>query len=225
LSFDEFCLFGGYPKSYDYLRDRKRFQFYIRDSVVKNAIEKDILLNHTVKKPALFKQTAEVLAGYPAREISYTKILGRLQEGGNVELTKYYIQLLEGSYLYKAVPKFSGPKSKVSTPKIIVLAQALIFSLCPTEIDFGHRFENMVGAELLKHVDEIFYWREGNYELDFVVRINKKTYAIEVKSGRKKHSKSIEVFLEKHPDIPIVILDQDEYLRLCREKQDFFESV
>ncbi len=224
LTFDRFCQFGGYPKSYDFLSDTKRFKQYIRESIVLNAIEKDILLNQSVKKPALFKQLAEILANYPSKEISYTKLLGQLQEGGNVDLIKHYLNLYEGAFLFKQVYKFSGPKSRLTSPKILVLAQALIYALSSTEIAHGYEFENLVGSELIKHVDEIFYWREGDYEVDFVVQLDKRYYAIEVKSGRKKHSRSLEVFQKKFKSIPFIFIDPDEYERLCQMGSNFFKK-
>ncbi len=50
--------------------------------------------------------------------------------------------------------------------------------------------ESAVGAHLLnvalnKNI-ELFYWRQGDKEVDFVVRSGKKLIAIEVKSGRVK---------------------------------------
>jgi predicted AAA+ superfamily ATPase len=225
LSVEEFCRKGGYPKSYEYLKDEKRFLHYIRDSIVKNVIEKDILLNHTVKKPALFKQTAEILASYPGKEISYTKILGQLQESGNVDLVKYYIELFEAAYLFKAVHKYSGAKSKLSSPKILCLAPAISYAFCSIAIDFGWLFENAVGAELLKHVDKLYYWREGDYEIDFIVEVRKKLIAIEVKSGRNKNSKSLDVFKKSYPEMDILIIDPDEFFRLCKQKDDFFKQI
>ena len=48
--------------------------------------------------------------------------------------------------------------------------------------------ESAVGAHLanaaLTHGGELFYWREGNYEVDFVMRQGRTVTAIEVKSGR-----------------------------------------
>jgi hypothetical protein len=48
--------------------------------------------------------------------------------------------------------------------------------------------ESAVGAHLANaaqtHGGELFYWREGNYEVDFVVWRGRTVTAIEVKSGR-----------------------------------------
>ena len=54
-----------------------------------------------VKNPELFRQAFELLISYPAQEISYSKLLGQLQDRGNVELTKHYISLYKGAYLIK----------------------------------------------------------------------------------------------------------------------------
>ena len=225
LTLDEFLEFGGYPKSYEYLKEKERFNSYVTQSIVKNVIEKDILLNHNVKKPALFKQTVELLAQYPSQEISYTKLLGQLQEGGNVEVIKYYIQLLKESFLFYPLEKYSpkGVKTKASSPKILPACPALVSSLSEQNVFHGHLFEMIVGNELLKCTEKLYYWRDGQYEVDFVAVKNKKLFAIEVKSGKSKHSKSLEVFLTKHPKAKPILVDKDIYLTLCENPDLIFE--
>lgn len=48
-------------------------------------------------------------------------------------------------------------------------------------------FESAVGAHIINeafvHRFEVMYWREGNDEVDFVLRKNRKVVAIEVKSN------------------------------------------
>lgn len=224
LSVSDYLRFGGYPGSYQFLKKRERFQSYVRDAIVKNVIEKDILLNHTVKKPALFKQCAQLLASYPAQEISYTKLLGHLQESGNIELVKYYLQLLEGAYLFMGLQKYS-PKAtlkKSSSPKILPLCPALVEALVEEQISQGRLLEMAVGSKLYEISDQVYYWREGSYEVDYIVKINKKLYAVEVKSGRKKHSQSLEVFMRKNKKIPSVIVDEVEFERLSKQGRYFF---
>jgi predicted AAA+ superfamily ATPase len=66
----------------------------------------------------------DILISYPAQEISYNKLLGQLQDRGNVELIKNYIHLYEGAFLLKALEKYSAKKikTKSSSPKILPLA-------------------------------------------------------------------------------------------------------
>ena len=53
---------------------------------------------------------------------------------------------------------------------------------------WGRLVESAVGAHLANAAAagrcEVFYWREGNHEVDFVVRAGRAVTAIEVKSGR-----------------------------------------
>jgi predicted AAA+ superfamily ATPase len=73
----------------------------VKNSIISTAVEKDILQFSRVKNPELFRQAFELLISYPAQEISYSKLLGQLQDRGNVELTKHYISLYKGAYLIK----------------------------------------------------------------------------------------------------------------------------
>lgn len=226
LTLEHFLETGGYPKAYDYLKNSKRFKSYIKDSLVRNIIEKDILLNHNIKKPELFKQTIELLANYPSQEISYNKLLGQLQETGNVEIIKYYISIFESAFLVRTLQKYHSKATltKASSPKILPTCGALVYALSYNPIEKGRLFEMAVGNELFGIVDHLYYWREENYEVDFVALFEKKLFAIEVKSGRKKQSKSLSIFMQKFPKAIPIIIDQDQFLKLTNKKEKFFDS-
>jgi hypothetical protein len=55
---------------------------------------------------------------------------------------------------------------------------------------FGRLVESAVGAHLVNGAaggkTEVYYWREGTVEVDFVLRAPKALVAIEVKSGRPR---------------------------------------
>lgn len=57
---------------------------------------------------------------------------------------------------------------------------------------WGRLVESAVGAHLANAAAagacELFYWRERNREVDFVARAGKAVTAIEVKSGRARHT-------------------------------------
>jgi len=48
--------------------------------------------------------------------------------------------------------------------------------------------EQWDAARLLQRREKVFYWREGNYEVDFVVQAGRSITAIEVKSGRARET-------------------------------------
>ena len=61
----------------------------------------------------------------------------------------------------------------------------------PSAVSFwGRLVESAVGAHLANAATEgaceVFYWRAGNHEVDFVVRAGKRLVAIEVKSTRRR---------------------------------------
>nr|WP_169757145.1 DUF4143 domain-containing protein [Mobiluncus mulieris] len=67
----------------------------------------------------------------------------------------------------------------------------------------GHLVESAVGARLLAECQvaglELFWWREGNQEVDFVLRQDEWVVAIEVKSGRQKPGGGLDAFLRNYP--------------------------
>ena len=70
----------------------------------------------------------------------------------------------------------------------------------------GHVFEAMVGAILVRTGFELYYWREGQHEVDFVLKFGKKIWAIEVKSGRRKKMEGLNQFLTNFPQgIPVIV--------------------
>lgn len=87
-----------------------------------------------------------------------------------------------------------------SSPKLLALNTALIsatsgLSMKEARRDpdlWGRLIETAVGAHLVNTAQgsevEVFYWRERNREVDFVLRRGRRLMAIEVTSGRRKDS-------------------------------------
>ena len=229
---DRFLLFGGYPGSVAYEDDYDRWYAYMKDSIVEAVIGKDILLNRKVGNPALFRQAFEILCHYPAQEISYTKLLGQLQDRGNTDLIKYYIELFAGAFLIYPLEKYSakGWLTRSSSPKILVACPALYtMTAGPGVLENpdvrGRVFELAVGAQLLQLPGELFYWREKNAEVDFIYRYQGKLFAIEVKSGRKKTAKGLDVFMKQFPDACPVILTTDNFPLFSEDPKKFLAAL
>ena len=89
-----------------------------------------------------------------------------------------------------------GRAQRGSSPKLQVLNTALMTAQSGLTLDearadrefWGRLVESAVGAHLANAAAtgecELFYWRERNREVDFVVRAGRRIVAIEVKSGR-----------------------------------------
>jgi len=230
MSLENFLLYGGYPGSYRFIQDLKRWSEYMSGSIVETVIGKDILTQVHVRSPALFRQAFYLLASHPAQVVSYNKLLGQLQDKGNIDLIKYYTELYEAAFLFKFIHKFSNNelRKNISSPKIIPMAPALssFFKLQSlSNEDHGRIFEACVGAELIKAGLEVFYWADNIYEVDFVIRYKKHIIAIEVKSGRNKKSASLEKFREKYPDSKIIFITKENFIKFADQPIKYFAQI
>lgn len=201
---DHFIFFGGYPGSAPLIEDEGRWERYILDSLIETTISRDILLLTRVDKPALLRQLFRLGCDYSGQILSYQKMLGQLQDAGNTTTLAHYLELLQGAGMVAGLQKYSGQKvrQRGSSPKLHVFNTALMavhshlkFREVTKNPDIWGRFvESAVGAHLINGIvgtkAEIFYWREGNEEVDFVLRKGKILAAVEVKSGRKRESLS-----------------------------------
>jgi len=89
-------------------------------------------------------------------------------------------------------------RSRGSSPKLQVFDTALLSALSGYRFEeaqadreyWGRLTELAVGAHLANAATagkcEVFYWRDRNREVDFVVRAGRRLTAIEVKSGRAR---------------------------------------
>lgn len=229
---DRYLIYGGYPGSVPYENDFERWYAYLKDSIVESVIGKDILFNRKVNNPALFRQAFEILCRYPAQEISYTKLLGQLQDKGNTDLIKYYIELYAGAFLIRPLEKYSakGWLTRSSSPKILISCPALYTmtqgaSGLDDPEERGRVFELAVGARLVQLPGELYYWRENNLEVDFIYRSQKTLYAIEVKSGRRKSSKGMAAFQKQFSDARPVIVTAENFPQFSEDPPAFLALV
>jgi len=227
-----YLAFGGYPGAVALEHDPDRWYTYMKDAIVEAVIGKDILQNRKVANPALFRQAFEILCAYPAQEISYTKLLGQLQDKGNTDLIKYYIELYSSAFLLHALQKYS-PKawlSRSSSPKMLPACPALYSMAAGVDVarnteQRGRAFELAVGAELMQLPGQVFYWRERDDEVGFVYQYRERLYAIEVKSGRKKSTKGLDVFCAQVPKALRVIVTPENFAQFSADPRAFLQQV
>ena len=89
-----YIFFGGYPGGAKLTGNETRWRRYIKDSIIAPAIERDILMTKTIYKPELMKHLFELGCTYSGEEISLTKLLGQLQDAGNVTTLASYLTTL-----------------------------------------------------------------------------------------------------------------------------------
>jgi predicted AAA+ superfamily ATPase len=196
-SLDQYIYFGGYPGSAGLISDENRWKRYILDSMVETTLSRDILQLQRIDKPALLRQLFNIGCSYSGQILSYTKIVGQLQDAGNTTTLAHYLELLGAAGIMVGLHKYAGQKvrQRGSSPKFQTLNNA--FVTCQSELTFqqarkdhsywGRLAESAVGAHLVNesHSESagIFYWREGQKEVDYVVKRGRSLSAIEVKSG------------------------------------------
>lgn len=207
---DDYIYFGGYPGSAAYIRDEPRWRNYVNGSLIEPSIEKDILMMTRVDKPALLKQMFHLGCNYSGQIFSYDKMKGQLQDAGNTTTLAHYLELLGNAGMIYGLQKYAGQKhrQRASSPKLNVLNNALMsagsgYSKAEAKADrsyWGRLVESAVGAHLYNtgHPDcQLYYWREGSREVDFVIQGNRKLTAIEVKSGPSSgHASGLDVFVD-----------------------------
>lgn len=230
MSFEEYLLHGGYPGSYAQLEDIRRWKDYIVSSVLETVIMKDILSQARVKSPALFRQAFYIYANHPAQVLSYNKVLGQLQDKGNIDLVKYYLELFEAAFLLKAIPAFTKNevRKRSLSPKVISMAPCLSTFDRLDRLDSeykGRVFENLVGTVLVAHFDSVFYWASDHYEVDYIVQIKGKIVAIEVKSDRPRRASSLSRFLEKYPSALSVFITKSNFPMLEKDPKGFIGKI
>ncbi len=227
VSLDEYIYFGGYPGPAHMIKDERRWRKYIKNSLLAPAIEKDVIMTSNIYKPALMKQLFELGCSYSAEILSLTKVMGQLQDAGNVTTLAGYLEILDQCALLTGMQKYANDEARKrgSIPKYQVYNNALLTAYkgrgfiadrTDTKV-WGRWVESAVGAHLLSMADEldykVFYWREpsrnaaqGDLEVDFVIVRDGEVTAIEVKSGRRGMNSGLPEFVEAfHPKQSFVV--------------------
>ena len=227
VTLDEYIYFGGYPGPAHMIKDERRWRKYIKDSLVAPAIEKDVIMTSNIYKPALMKQLFELGCGYSAEILSLTKLMGQLQDAGNVTTLASYLEILDECALLTALQKYAkdDARKRGSIPKYQVYNNALLtaykgrgFATDRTDTKaWGRWVESSVGAHLLSMADEldydVYYWRkpsrnkdEKDKEVDFIIDNGGEVTAIEVKSGRRGMNSGLPAFVETfHPKRSFIV--------------------
>ena len=198
FSLDEYCYFGGYPGAASLKGDPELWRDYILGAIVAPAIERDLLAMTRIDKPALLRRLLDVGSSYSAQIVSYNKIMGHLQDAGNTTTLARYLYLLSRVGLFAGLPNYhkSRHRRRASSPKFNVLNTAVMtaasgYGFIEARNDrsfWGRIVESAVGAHLFNTATSdtrVYYWRDGNDEVDFALERGPRVVAIEVKSGAK----------------------------------------
>ena len=128
FSLEQYLYFGGYPGAAPLIEDPQRWKRYLLDALIETTISRDVLLMTRVDKPALLRRLFELGCRYSGQVLSYTKMLGQLQDAGNTTTLAHYLELLAGAGMLTGLQKYSGKavRQRGSSPKLQVMTTALM---------------------------------------------------------------------------------------------------
>ena len=195
---DEYVFFGGYPGAAPFVSDHLRWHRYVRSSLVEPSIERDVIDMTRVAKPDLLRRVFDVAARHSGRRLSYTQMLGLLEDAGNTTTVARYLGLLHQVGLVTGLPAYSeSVVSRTSSPKLNVLNTGLMsmasgYTFRQARVDrtlWRHLVESAVGAHLLNSSSpgtNAAYWRgrrrRSVVEVSFVVERGPHRVGIDVAS-------------------------------------------
>lgn len=222
-SLEQYIFFGGYPGSAAYINDETRWRTYMRQSLIQPNIEKDIINMVRIKHPNLLKQLFELGCHYSGRELALNKMIEVLNEAKHTETLADYLALLQQVKLLAGLHKYSmhEVRKRNSVPKLQVFNTGLMsamntYSFSEAKADrsyWGRLVESAIGAHLLNERSEdtnIGYWRDGTYEVDFVISQGRQLTAVEVKSSADPiPARGLEEFCKRNPHAKKVLVGGD----------------
>ncbi len=223
FSEEQYVWFGGYPGAASLIDDENRWKDYILNSLIETTVSKDILLIERINKPALLKNLFELGCSFSGQILSFTKILGQLHDAGNTTTLSHYLHLLDSAGLLTGLEKFSRGKimKRSSSPRFQVYNSGFLSVLSGISYSeaisnpevWGRHVESAVGVHLLNHSKtenlRLMYWRQGNYEVDFVLEYKQKIVGLEVKSGLAKFTKGMMKFSEMYNPHKMYLISQN----------------
>ncbi len=217
---NQWLFFGGYPGGASFNADETNWKRYITDSLIETVLARDVLQMTKIIKPALLRHLFTLSATMPAQIVSYTKMVGQLQDAGNTTTLAHYLKLLESAFLVSGLEAFSPgfQRKRGSSPKLILWNNALVNALSTRTLErsladpvwWGRLVENAVGGYLCNHLNSVeytlTYWRDRNQEVDFVISRGRDAWAVEVKSGRSGKSAGLQRFRDRYPKVKTVMV-------------------
>lgn len=215
--------FGGYPGAVPFIDDEPRWKAYIRDSLIDSSIQRDVLMLTPIQKPALMRRLFNLGTAYSGQTVSYTKLMGQLQDAGNTTTLSHYLEALDSAGLLAGIEKYSpdklrqrasSPKFQVHNMALMSAGEALGFSKVRNRPErWGRWVESAVGAHLLNFArrtrSELFCWRDGDDEVDFILLNKGRVTAIEVISGARQSPGGLSAFVKRHHADRLFLVGQD----------------
>ncbi len=191
FSLEDFMLRGGFPRSLLARNDAISFEW--RLSFISTFLERDLLqwLNF---KPVTMHRLWRMLAHLNGQTVNFS-MLGKALGVSN-QTIRNYIDLLKGTFMLEVLEPYTANSGKrlVKAPKVYIsdsgIAAALLNLSTFEELSgspaIGAIWEQMVLQQIKGSFPEaecFFYRTAGGAEIDFLIRLKSKLFAVECKAG------------------------------------------
>lgn len=204
-----YLYFGGYPGAAKFTKNEDQWRQEVRN-ILALSLHSDVLTEAAIRKPALLQRFLTLACLHSAQTRSLTRCQQQLPDAGNTTTLTAYMQRYEKAALLAGLSKYPGRwmHRRARVPQFQVFNSALSTALAPLTFEqyllgaaMQVRYAKIaVGAHLLNTAFcdpfEIYYWQQGKYLVDFVLRRFNKTVAITMQTFGNKPNQSLEVFAQ-----------------------------
>lgn len=219
---EDFLVFGSYPEVI--LAESKEEKIKILNEIVSSYLFKDILALENIRNPNALIKLLKLVAFQIGKPVSVNELATQL--GLNSRTVEKYLDLLEKTFVIKAVGSFSRNLRKEISKKNKYyfydngIRNAIIgqFNDVENRNDIGEIWENFIIIERIKRNSykgnyfNCYFWRTyDGKEIDWIEEGDGKVFGYEIKW--KKESVSFpEDFTKSYPNSKNEVINKDNYL-------------
>lgn len=183
-SISDYLVFGGFPQAIEFPTKQARLRYLndLDDTIVIN----DILNRYKIRKDNLFRRLVNYIMISNARIFSANSLQKFLKGQGfecSLNTILKYLSYLEEAYVISPIRQYSTKaKRELKYYQKLYVEDVSFNSIRQTDghWDITHNLENIVYNELLYRGFNLFVFREGSQEVDFLAEKNNRQYLIQV---------------------------------------------
>lgn len=183
-SISDYLVFGGFPQAIEFPTKQARLRYLndLDDTIVIN----DIFNRYKIRKDNLFRRLVNYIMISNARIFSANSVQKFLKGQGfecSLNTILKYLSYLEEAYVISSIRQYSTKaKRELKYYQKLYVEDVSFNSIRQTDghWDITHNLENIVYNELLYRGFNLFVFREGSQEVDFLAEKNNRQYLIQV---------------------------------------------
>jgi len=183
-SISDYLVFGGFPQAIEFPTKQARLRYLndLDDTIVIN----DILNRYKIRKDNLFRRLVNYIMISNAWIFSANSVQKFLKGQGfecSLNTILKYLSYLEEAYVISPIRQYSTKaKRELKYYQKLYVEDVSFNSIRQTDghWDITHNLENIVYNELLYRGFNLFVFREGSQEVDFLAEKNNRQYLIQV---------------------------------------------